>query len=173
MAKNILLPALALLFAAVGVSHLPAQVESVTRLTAHPSRYARLDFAVMLKAEWTDPYCSEEIRLDLELTSPSGRQVVVPCFYDQGPSGGPSEWLARYAPGEAGDYRGAFVLVLGGVRQKPAPVAFQVSPSGDKGFLHAAGPWVFRFDNGEPFRGMGRTSAGRRAPTTIHGISRA
>ena len=34
-------------------------------------------------------------------------------------------------------------------------LSFKVSPSNQKGFLHAANAWTFRFDNGEPFRGLG------------------
>jgi hypothetical protein len=47
------------------------------------------------------------------------------------------------------------VLTVHGARQAPVPVAFAVAASGARGFLHAAGPWMFRFDNGEPFRGIG------------------
>jgi len=156
MPKFIWKAALSPLFlAALVATPLGAQVESVTRLTAHPSRFGRLDFVVMLKAEWQDPYHADDIRLDLELTAPSGRSLVVPCFYERGVSGASSEWLARYAPGEAGKYRGQVVLVVHGVRQAPVPVAFAVAASGARGFLHAAGPWMFRFDNGEPFRGIG------------------
>ena len=134
---------------------LEAQLESVTRLTAQPVRFGRLDFVVRLKAEWTDPYRGDEIRLDLELTAPSGRRQVLPCFYEEGPSGGSSEWIGRYAPGEIGDYRGQFVLEVRGARQKPTQVSFTVAPSQARGFLRPAGPWIFRFDNGEPFRGIG------------------
>jgi len=146
---------LALFLAASCATAVKAQVESVTRLTAHPSRFGRLDFVVMLKAEWQDPYHADDIRLDLELTAPSGRSLVVPCFYERGESGASSEWLARYAPGEVGRYRGQVVLMVRGVRQAGVPVAFSVAASGARGFLHAAGPWMFRFDNGEPFRGIG------------------
>lgn len=132
-----------------------AQIESVTRITAHPARYARTDFVVMLTAPWTDPYRSSEVQLDLELTTPSGRALTLPAYYERGASGGLSEWRARYAPGEVGDYRAVFVLTSGATHHRSAPLAFSVAPSARRGFLHAAGPWIFRFDNGEPFRGLG------------------
>ena len=132
-----------------------AQIESATLLTAHPERYGRVDFVVMLTAPWENPYRSSEVMLALELTAPSGRRLSVPGYYESGSSGKPSVWHATYAPGESGAFRGEFVLAVGGKAAPAAPVAFTVAPSGRKGFLHGAGPWVFRFDDGEAFRGIG------------------
>lgn len=132
-----------------------AQIESVTRITARPEHFGRVDFVVILTAEWSDPYRADDVRLDFELTAPSGATVSLPAYYERGPSDRSSVWHACYAPGEVGGYRGQFVLNDGGKRHASAPVAFAVAPSNRRGFLHAATPWVFRFDNGEPFRGIG------------------
>ncbi len=146
---------LTLLSAALWPAAAGAQIESVTRLTANPVRYGRTEFVVMLSAPWENPYRSADITLDLELMAPSGRRLSVPGYYDRGEPGKPSVWRARYAAAEAGVYRGRFVLEVGGARQPPVPVEFAAAPSGARGFLHPAGPWIFRFDNGEPFRGIG------------------
>ena len=130
-------------------------VESVTRLTAAPALYERVDFVVTLTGEWQDPYRSADVRLDLELTAPSGRTLVVPAFFERGPSGATSVWLTRFAPRETGAYRGRYVLTNRGARRESAPLDFTVAPSAAKGFLHLASPWTFRFDNGAPFRGLG------------------
>lgn len=132
-----------------------AQIESVTRITQTPARFERMDFVVILKADWDDPYRADNIRLDLELTAPSGKSLTLPAYFERGSSGQSSVWHARYAPGETGDYRGQFVLTGSAGRQVSAALSFAVAPSPHRGFLHAAGPWIFRFDNGEPFRGLG------------------
>jgi hypothetical protein len=136
-------------------SFVDAQIDRATQVTMHPAQFERLDFVVMLTADWKDPYCSTDVQLDLELTSPSGKPVTLPAYYERGASGRLSEWHARFAPAEAGTYHGRFVLVQGLKRQASAELAFSVAPTGHRGFLHPAGPWLFRFDNGEPFRGIG------------------
>lgn len=132
-----------------------AQVQSVSRTTLNPERYGRVDFVVVLKAEWTDPYASRDVALDLSLVSPSGRPVVVPAYFEKGESGAPSEWRIRFAPVESGAYQGSVILAVKGSPGTPVPVAFTVAPSKARGFLRPAGPWIFRFDSGEPFRGIG------------------
>ena len=136
------------------------QIESATRLTARPSQYGRIDFVVMLTADWTNsPYCSDEVRLDLKLSAPSGCQLVVPAFFDRGKSGHSSVWETRFTPIEAGEYSGTFVLT-NGTRSSGSPqVSFPVAPSDGKGFLHVADHWTLRCDNGEAFRGIGENIA--------------
>ncbi|MFO1476528.1 MAG: DUF5060 domain-containing protein [Verrucomicrobiota bacterium] len=134
----------------------PAQVREIQRLTARPLLYDRVDFQVTVTADWArSPFVSEEVALDFHLQKPSGGVVVVPAFYDSGPSGGPSVWRVRFAPAEAGLYRGRGVLVNHGRTNALAVPAFEVAPSDNKGFLRPGSAWTFRFDNGAPFRGLG------------------
>jgi hypothetical protein len=136
------------------------QIESVTRLTACPSQYGRTDFVIMLTAEWSSsPYCSAEAQLDLDLTCPSGKQLVVPAFFEHGTSGHSSSWRARFTPVEAGAYAACFILANAGQTNVSAKSSFQVAPSNRRGFLHAGDGWVLRFDNGEAFRGLGENVA--------------
>lgn len=130
-------------------------IESATRLTAAPLRYGRVDFVVMLQARWENPYRASDVRLDLELTSPSGKPLVIPAYFERGESGESSAWRVRFAPREAGAYRGQFVLDNAGGRHRSDPLEFAVAPSAGRGFLHPAGNWIFRFDSGAPFRGIG------------------
>ena len=138
-----------------GNNLLHADIESATLLTAAPLQYERIDFVVMLTAKWQDPYRSTDVRLDLELSAPSGKPVRVPGFYESGISGASSVWRTRYAPGEMGRYTGHFVLTQGQDRFVSGPVTFTVGASTKKGFLHLNNSWSLRFDHGEPFRGIG------------------
>ena len=130
-------------------------IESVTRLTAAPALYERVDFVITLTGQWEDPYRSAEAQLDLELVAPSGRAVKVPSYFERGGSGATSVWRTRFAPRETGIYRGRYVFVNQGRRTESAPFDFTVAPSASRGFLHPANAWTFRFDNGAPFRGIG------------------
>jgi hypothetical protein len=131
------------------------QIESVTRLTATPRRFEQVDFVVMLTGTWTNPYCQEEVHLDLELATPGGAALTMPAYYEQGHSRTLSVWKARFTPGETGKYSGIFVLTSEGKRHPSSNITFDVAASNHKGFLRPATDWGFRFDNGEPFRGLG------------------
>ena len=136
------------------------QIESFTRLTAHPAQYQRADFTIMLTANWTNsPFRAEEVRLDLDLISPSGNSLVIPAFYNNGKSGETSSWSIRFTPVETGKYAGTFVLTNGSHCDVSKKLSFSVVRSGQKGFLHADNNWSFRFDDGEPFRGIGENVA--------------
>lgn len=150
-----LIGAILALISGFGSNSLHADIESATRLTAAPLQYERVDFAVMLTATWQDPYRSAEICLDLELAAPSGKSVRVPGFYESGVSGASSIWRTRYAPSEIGRYTGHFVLTQGQNRSKSETMTFTVGASTKKGFLRLNNPWTLRFDEGEPFRGIG------------------
>lgn len=149
--RALLAPLLAVLLPAL--AH--GAIERVTRLTAAPERYGRVDFDLVLSAEWTNPYRTAEVAVDLELVAPSGKRVVQPVFFVSGRSGEPSVWQARFAPTEAGEYHGEFALVSKAGREVSSPVRFTVAPSARRGFLHPAGPWIFRYNNGQPFRALG------------------
>lgn len=137
-----------------------AQIESVTRLTSRPSQYGRVDFVVMLTGQWdSSPYCGSDIRLDLKLTAPSGTNLLVPAYFEDGASGQPSKWRTRFAPVEAGAYTGVFVLTEKEQTNLSSQFSFSVAPSDRRGFLHVGDRWTLRFDNGQAFRGLGENLA--------------
>ena len=132
------------------------QIENAMCLSSQPTQYSRVDFVVMLKAVWLDPFASDDIKLDLELASPSGARILLPAYFERGESEATSVWMARFTPREVGVYKGRFVLVKRGSELSSASVMFTVGPSSGRGFLQLASPWTLRFDNGEIFRGIGQ-----------------
>ena len=130
-------------------------IESVTRLTAAPALYERVDFVITLTGQWEDPYRSAEAQLDLELVAPSGRAVKVPSYFERGASGATSVWHTRFAPARNRHLPRPLRFPEPRSRTESAPFDFTVAPSAAKGFLHLANAWTFRFDNGAPFRGIG------------------
>jgi hypothetical protein len=129
---------------------------SATPAAKKAELYRKAEWNIDLRADFDNPYLQEEVSLDMELVSPSGKKLLLPCYYESGQSGGVSHWKARFAPQETGKYRYAFILKQSGrtvFTTKQA--AFSARATKDKGILHAHDSWSFRFDNGELFRGIG------------------
>ncbi|MFD2594491.1 cellulase family glycosylhydrolase [Sphingobacterium griseoflavum] len=151
MKKFLLMIALAVLHFATAV----AQIQSVHFSDKDAVRYKRLDFLVSLKSVWQNPYLQEDIKLDMEVTTPSGARILQPCFFETGKSGEISAWAARFLPQDFGVYHFHFVLQR---RQKvisrSKTLKVDVKNAMDKGFLTVKNNWALVFDNGEPFRGV-------------------
>jgi hypothetical protein len=135
---------------------LQAQIQKTELLNAQVNQYQKAEWNVSLKASWNNPYAFSEIALDMVLTSPSGKQLILPCYYESGKSGNESVWKARFTARESGVYTYQFELKENGkVVSSSQKAEFKVKASKDKGFLNANDFWTFRYDNGELFRGIG------------------
>lgn len=133
-----------------------AQIKNVTLKTNQPIQYERVDIDIELTTKFTNPYFQEEAALDMLITTPSGKKLLLPCYYESGESGKTSLWKARFAPQEAGKYQYSFRLSKAGkVKSTSKTQSFESKASNKKGFLHTKSEWVLQFDNGQPFRGVG------------------
>ena len=150
--KRIITAAIALLIASAAF----AQISSVTPSASKVKQYDAIFFEVALTGEWENPYLQEEAALDMVLTSPSGKELVLPCFYKEGKSGAESIWEARFTPQEKGKYSYFFRYSEDGKTvSESAPAAFKATGSKLNGILHVRDNWTLVYDNGEPFRGVG------------------
>ena len=150
--KKIITAAFAFLIAA-GMS---AQITSVTPSATKVKQYDAIFFEVALTGEWDNPYLQEEAALDMVLTAPSGKELVLPCFYKEGESGAESTWEARFTPQEKGKYTYFFRYTQDGqVASESAPATFKSRRSKLQGILHVRDNWTLVYDNGQPFRGVG------------------
>lgn len=142
-----------LLFLCAGIAC--AQIKTVTLKTVNPSLYERVDIDIELVAKFSNPYFQEEAALDMHITTPSGKKLMLPCYYESGESGKTSLWKARFAPQETGKYNYTFQLSKGGKKRSTSkPQTFNVQASQKPGFLHTKSDWILQFDNGQPFRGV-------------------
>ncbi|MXV50564.1 DUF5060 domain-containing protein [Pedobacter sp. HMF7647] len=133
-----------------------AQIQKVTLLNLKPSTFKKAEFDIKLIAEWVNPYLQEDVSLDMLITSPSGKKLLLPCYYENGKSGKMSLWKARFAPQESGTYRYTIKLFKSGKNVSTTkPAAFTAFQNNGKGFLHVKNNWIMQFDNGAPFRGIG------------------
>ncbi|RZK22112.1 MAG: DUF5060 domain-containing protein, partial [Hymenobacter sp.] len=132
-----------------------AQVfQTVTRTTATPREYEKVEWAITLGERFANPYKQQEVSLDVVLTAPNGQPIVVPAYFEQN---GPqvSHWKARFAPQQTGTYQGLFRLTRKAGTQESAASRFVVAAGRKPGFLHKNDQYTFRFDNGQLFRGIG------------------
>ena len=120
--KKVIIAAFAL-FLTVGMS---AQIKSVTPDAKKVKQYDAIFFEVALTGEWENPYLQEQAALDMVLTAPSGKELVLPCFYQSGESGAESIWEARFTPQEKGKYTYFFRYSEDGkVASESAPATFK------------------------------------------------
>lgn len=151
--KNKILLLICLLGLTVSVS---GQIIKSSMQTSHPKQYNKVEIDIELKQKFNNPYLQEDITVDMLITAPSGKTMVLPCYFASGESGKISHWKARYAPQESGLYQYKFQLLKGGKMKSVSKAQiFNVDKSDEPGFLHTKSNWVLEFDNGKPFRGIG------------------
>jgi len=109
--------------------------------------------------EWTQrhrnayPTPFVDMRVEARFTSPSGRVVAVPGFYDGGET-----WRVRFNPGEAGRWRWK-ITSRPHVDALAGEGTLEVSERACRGYLRATPgqAWGFTWENGEPAFLMGDT----------------
>jgi hypothetical protein len=146
-----------ILFLTVAAAPLASgQIAYSKQLTREICLYEKAEWEIMLKGEWINPYNDSEIALNMRLTSPSGKELLLPCYYESGRSGELSTWKSRFAARETGTYGYFFELLENNqVIDSSGQSEFIVAASDKKGFLTLNNPWTFIYDNGELFRGIG------------------
>lgn len=117
-------------------------------------QFEKSTWEINLSADYTNPYNQRQVSLDMLLVSPTGKPLLLPCYFD-----GNNTWKARFTPQEAGSYQYSFRLTNGAAVTSTALTTFTAERSNKKGFLHKNDLWTFRFDNGDLFRGIGENVA--------------
>lgn len=147
---------LSLSFCLFIVMLLNAQIQDFELLNKKVLQYEKAEWNIQLIADWQNSYLQEDIALDMLLTSPSGKKIILPCYYESGESGNTSKWKARFAAQETGNYTYSFQLTKANqISSTSRQSSFQSNPSEKNGFLHTKNNWVLEFDNGKSFRGIG------------------
>ncbi len=133
----------------------PDIFQSQQQLTANVIQYQKAEFSIVLREDFENPYDQREIALNMILNSPSGKSLLLPCYFDKR-EGGMTVWTARFTPRESGQYTYHFETIKSGkAKEKTSAQTFVVKSSNEDGFLHIGDLWTLRFDSGRPFRGIG------------------
>lgn len=143
---------LMLLFAAAA----QAQIHSAKPSAAKPKLYERTDFEIRLTARYENAYLQEQVALDMLITTPSGDERLLPCYWVEGASGTESRWEARFTPQQAGRYTCRFRLTEQGRETSLSkPVRLDVQTEAvSRGILRLRDYWTLAYDDGTPFRGI-------------------
>jgi hypothetical protein len=132
------------------------QIAQIKQLTREVLLYEKAEWEIKLRAAWINPYNDSEIALNMHLTAPSGKELLIPCYYESGGSGELSAWKSRFAARETGTYSYYFELLENNqVINSFDQGEFIVFASDKKGFLNLNNLWTFKYDHGEIFRGIG------------------
>ncbi|RFZ85879.1 DUF5060 domain-containing protein [Mucilaginibacter terrenus] len=117
-------------------------------------QYEKFEWTINLSAAFTNPYDQHDIKVDMEIISPSGKQLGLPCYYESGDSKA-SVWKGRFAPQQTGEYRYTFVVKSKSGEWRSDMNFITATATAKQGFLHKNNLWTFKYDNGELFRGVG------------------
>ncbi|WP_187696442.1 cellulase family glycosylhydrolase [Xanthovirga aplysinae] len=131
--------------------------------------YAKTTISAVLLANFNDPFDQFEIAMDLKITTPSGAQLLHPCYFERGLSIF-SIWKTHWSPRESGEFKVQLILTQNGKQpKKSATYTVMVNQEGAEnldGFLSLADTsfWTFQFESGKKFRGIGLNLAWEPRP---------
>jgi hypothetical protein len=149
-------------------------IKQVTPSADTLGNYEKFELTIDLEATFKNPYDPEDIKLDGQFTSPSGRAVSVAGFYYHDfdfqivkSDGVPKSqtltdnqkraWKVRFTPDEVGSWTYNIQVTASGETVRSEPQKFTVNKSDRRGFLQV-GKRDFRyleFSDGSPFFGIG------------------
>jgi len=140
-------------------------------------KYERLELPIEVGRQYHNPFDPCAVELNVLITSPSGRALVLPAFYGQDyerqdvPQGGRTtawyypqgtgSWKARFAPTEVGTYVARASLRDAQGQITSVPVKLNCVASTRKGFVRTStkDPRFLEFTEGEPFFVIGQNVA--------------
>jgi hypothetical protein len=124
-------------------------------------RYESLEMTLTMKADYSNPYDSREVKLDGTFRGPDGAEMKVPGFWD-----GQNAWRIRFTPSREGPWTYQLVLTDAHGSSAPAEGGFAVTPSDLHGWVRAGNlvdpaysSRYLAYDDGTPFYGVGHCDA--------------
>jgi len=140
-------------------------------------RYEKLELSIEVGREYANPFDPCEVEVNVLVTDPHGRSLVLPAFWGQDyerqdlvqggrtvawcyPEGVGS-WKAWFAPAESGTYSARAVLKDRRGELSSEAVTFESTASSSRGFLRVgrSDPRFLEFGDGQPFFAIGQNLA--------------
>jgi hypothetical protein len=144
----------------------PLQISRVRVSRQEVLRYDKFEVTFDLQGHWDNPFDPEQVKVDCEFTSPTGKVLIVPGFFYQEyrrtttsgvdvyqPIGDPV-WKLRFAPSVPGDYTYRIQVLNGEQAAATEAAQFTCSPhTANHGFVRISktNPLYFEYDDGTPF----------------------
>ena len=145
-------------------------IQNLKRVTADPRCWGKVEFQVDITGTYTTPFDPDQIAVDAEIHSPSGRVIDVPAFfyedYDlrtdekdsrEGFQAKNADWRIRFTPEEPGKYSIRILARDHSGTRRSKVLSFSVAPASDHGFLRVSGrdPHYFEFGDGTSYFAVG------------------
>jgi hypothetical protein len=150
--KNLML---GLLLLSAGPALAQTNIKSFRMTNKTVKQFEKAEWNIDVEASFSNPFLQEDIAVDMMLTSPSGKKLVLPCYFESSEQGQGPMWKSRFMPQEKGKYNYYFQLRKDGKTIESRQATFVALKSIGKGILHLHDNWTFKFDNGASFRGIG------------------
>ena len=156
----------------------PLAIRSVRPSSASVPRFGLLRVRAEISGSYDTPFDPEQIAVDAHITSPSGKSLLVPAFFNQDyqPSDdaegaylvpqGDSFWELRFTPVEVGQYRFVLAARDRSGETRWAEESFRCEAAQRCGFVRVSqrDHRYFEFDNGWPYFAVGENMATCRGP---------
>ncbi|MCS7306030.1 MAG: DUF5060 domain-containing protein [Thermoguttaceae bacterium] len=145
-------------------------------LASQVEQHAKIEFQITGLPAYQNPFDPEEVAVDLEIATPSGKTLLVPAFWYQPferrilPNRRPGDWVypagsahwrARFTPTEPGEYQAVARCSDRQGSRSSSPVRFRCQKGNRRGFLRTSlkDPRFLEFTTGEPFFAIGQNLA--------------
>lgn len=144
--------------------------------STHVEEYGKIEFQILGVPCSGNPFDPEEVTVDLEIRTPTGKTLLLPAFWYQPferrifPQRRPSDWVypagaahwrARFSPTEPGTYQAMARCIDRQGSRTSKPVPFICQKSNRRGFIRPStkDPRFLEFSTGEPFFAVGQNLA--------------
>jgi Domain of unknown function (DUF5060) len=137
------------------------EIKSVEANRLELPKYESVELTVAIDAKYTNPYDAREVALEGVFSSPVGREMVVPGFWD-----GEGAWRIRFTPSQEGTW--TYTISVTDPRGDSLPYLgeLKVMPSGHHGWIMSANSFdttysghYLVYHDGSPFYGVGHADA--------------
>ena len=126
-------------------------------------QYGRWELNAILDRIYDNPFDPSQIRVEAELSAPSGARRVVPGYFVRqvASSDSADQWQIRFSPDELGRWTGAVVITAGAQVHRFDPIECVCLPAIDAGPIRVARPAATYFEhaNGAGYYPIGHNVA--------------
>jgi hypothetical protein len=140
------------------------KITKVTTETPQVKKYDKFETTLSFTGSYTNPFDPNDITLDAQFTSPSGKQYTQPGFLyaiESSEKGNTPIWKLRFAPNELGKWTYTVTVKNQKGTDTAAVQTFICQPSEKKGYarINKSNPLYFQFDSGEFYYPIGANVA--------------
>lgn len=140
------------------LTNLMSQTQLLTAPTfpVEVEQYESHFYQLQIKAQYINPFDVNDIKIDMLINTPSGYEIVQPCFFND-EQNDVSFWGLRFTPVEIGNYSYQIKIQTQRDTILTKTFSFKVITSERNGFLrlNPESDFTFKFDSGKLFRAFG------------------